>query len=188
MYRIGNLLLLLLILYAIPAESQDIIVGVKAGIGNVKFQNQNTSAILKGNTVTRAGISLAFCPYFSKMFIVSGAEFESSKIGNFISVPLGIRLAFGEKVKPFFEFGGYYSFALNSKIDKYLLKNNAGARVGLGIEYALDKRTRLEIGYFQRFSLNPAIEEEIELPANQYAYDGYLMRGGNLEIGVKYRF
>jgi len=188
MGKLSKMILLLLLLTALQGKSQDFIVGAKLGIGNAKFKNQSSSEVLKGYAVSRAGISLAFSPYFSKIQLISGAEFESSKLGNYLSIPYAARLILGEKYQPFVELGGYYSFALNAKQTEYFLKNNAGVRVGLGMAYAIDKRLRLEFGYFQRFGLSAAIEKEIELPANQYAYDSYLMQGGNIEIAVKYRF
>lgn len=188
MVRLTKLTLLLLLFSALPVKSQDIIVGAKLGIGNARFKNQSTSEFLKGYAVSRAGISLAFSPYFSNLQIISGADFETSKMGDFLSVPFAARLIFGEKYRPFAEIGGYYSFVLQAKQNDYILKNSAGARVGFGMTYAIDKHMRLEAGYFQRFGLSPAVEEEIELPANQFDYDTYLMRGGNIEIAFKYRF
>lgn len=188
MGRITKLTLLILFITALQGKTQDIILGAKLGIGKAKFTNQSNEEVLKGYTVSRAGVSLAFSPYFSKLQIISGGEYEISSLGNFFSIPFAARFIFGEKYKPFAEIGGYYSLALNAKQDDYLLKNNSGARIGIGMVYALNKRWRIEGGYFHRFGLTPSIEKEIELPGDQFDYDSYLMQGGNIEILIKYRF
>lgn len=178
----------LLALMSVETQAQDFIVGAKLGIGYLNYKNQATSNSLDGYATTQAGISLEYSPYFSRMLIVSGLSFESSKLGNEVTVPFGIRILFGEKFRPYTELGGYYSVNLKTKQDDYILKNHTGARVGMGLLYIVDKRIRFDAGYFMRFGLNTALEEEIELPANQFDYDRYNAFSGNLEIVIKYRF
>ncbi len=187
MSKLIKFLFLVFILTEMPVAGQDFLVGGKVGIGKATFRNQNTDERVD-ETISRYGLSLGFSPYFSKLFIQSGAEIETSSLGSFMTVPLTIRVAVGEKVRPYVDLGGYYSFSTRSKQDEFLVQNNGGLKAGLGMLYLLDKRWRIEAGLAFRYGLSPTFEEEILLPGNQSVFDPYLERSLSFELGMAYRF
>ena len=170
------------------ALAQDFIIGSKYGYGKSNYKRQSDGLMISSEPTHRVGISLEFSPYFSRFFVVSGIEYETNKLGNSISIPLGIRITLGKTLRPFFEAGGFFSYPLLSKQTDYTLEKDFGARVGGGLIYYINKRWRTELGYFYRFGFKSVLREEIQLPMDQVTIEQYDLRAGNLELCVKYRF
>ncbi len=174
--------------FTLQSFSQDFIIGPKYGYGKTTYKRQSDELIIPSQPNQRIGISLEFSPYYSKFFVVSGIEYETNDLGSSLSIPLGIRIAIGNTFHPFIEAGGYFSYPLKSKQTEYTLETDLGARVGLGLMYFINKRWRIELGYFYRFGFKGVLGEEIQLPLGQVTIEQYDLRAGNLELVVKYRF
>jgi hypothetical protein len=182
------ILIFLMLGFALCSTAQDFILGARYGYGKAAYKRQSDDLMISAQTTQRVGLSLEFSPFFSKFFVVSGFEYEINDFGSSLSIPLGIRIALGNTLRPFIEAGGYYSHPLNSKHTDYTITRDLGARVGVGCIYVINKRWRLEIGYFHQFGFKGALGEEIELPLGQVSFEQYDLRAGHLALGVKYRF
>jgi opacity protein-like surface antigen len=183
-----NIVCMLILGLTIQAYSQDFILGARYGYGKASYKRQSDGLMIPNHAMHRMGISLEFSPYFSKLFLVSGIEFETNDLGSSLSIPLGFRVCIGNKFRPFLELGAYYSHPLRTRDTIYTITRDAGVRAGAGLLYTLNKRWRIELGYFHRFGFKGVLGEEIPLPAGNVTFEQYDLRNGNLELGVKYRF
>lgn len=170
------------------SAAQDFIVGVRYGYGKSAYVRQSDDLMIPARSTHKTGISLEFSPFYSKLFVVSGIEYETNDLGSSLSIPLGFRIALGNTFRPFFELGGYYAHPLKSKQTNYTFTRDVGIRVYGGLMYAINKRWRVELGYLHRFGFKGILGEQIQLPIGQITYEQYDLRAGNLELGIKYRF
>jgi hypothetical protein len=182
------ILICLLLGFTINLAAQDFILGARYGYGKSAYKRQSDGLMISARSTQRIGISLEFSPFYSKLFLVSGIEFETNNLGSTLSVPLGFRITLGNTFRPFIELGGYYTHPLNSKQSDYTITRDLGIKAGIGGIYSINKRWRIELGYFHRFGFRGVLGEEIQLPLGQVTFEQYDLRAGNLELGVKYRF
>ena len=174
--------------FTVSMTAQDFILGARYGYGKATYKRQSDGLMIPAKSTQRVGITFEFSPFFSKFFVVSGIEYETNNLGSSLSIPLGLRISLGNTFRPFIELGGYYTHPLNSKQSNYVITRDLGVKVGAGLLYSIDKRWRIELGYFHRFGFKGILAEEIELPLGQVTSEQYDLRAGNLELGVKYRF
>lgn len=181
------LLLFLLLSGRQLCRAQDLLIGGRIGAGKTTFTNQVSDDKLNHEQLN-FGVSFAFSPYFSKLFILSGAEYESSPLGSWFVIPLSARIAPGEKFRPFADIGAFYAHNIDEAQDRYLIKNYAGIATAAGFLWHVNKRWRIEGAFRMRFGLTPAIEEPIPLPGGQMSYDTFLTRTTGVTVATFYRF
>lgn len=182
--------LIILLLYCIPTHvtAQDFILGLKYGYGNSTFTRQSDNLKTPTYKTHKAMLIAEFSPYYSRLFIITGAAYEMNDLSQNITIPFTLRVVFGKTIRPFIEGGAYYSYVLNDESDDFTLKNDLGANVMAGLLINLGKNWRLELGYNYRFGFTKALEEEILLPLNQVMLEEYRRKSGSVDLGVKYRF
>jgi hypothetical protein len=188
MSRIKYILIGLFLGLTVSLAAQDFILGTRYGYGKAAYKRQSDGLMIPAMTTQRVGISLEFSPFYSKLFVVSGFEYETNNLGSSLSVPLGLRISLGNTFRPFIELGGYYTHPLNSNQSDYTITRDLGVKAGAGGIYSINKRWRIELGYFHRFGFKGILGEEIQLPLGQVTFEQYDLRAGNLELGIKYRF
>lgn len=187
--KIKRLILFIAILnISIIALAQDLTIGTKLGFGNTIYKRQSDGEKTPKYFTQKYGFSIEFSPYFSKFFILSGAEFEINRLGNSMMIPLGLRIIVGNDFKFFIEGGGYYNLSFSSKSEQYVLKNDLGLRAGLGVQYKISRNWLIETAYIGKFGFTPHLEEEIILPGNQIEYEKYNLIFNQIELSLKYRF
>ena len=167
---------------------QNFSVGAKFGIGNSIYKRQSDGENIPKYSTQKYGFNLEFSPYFSKFYILSGAEFEINDLGNSMIIPLSLRIIIGRDFGVFIEGGGYYNISLKSKSEQYILKNDLGLRAGVGLQYKITRNWLIEAAYIGKFGFTPHMEEEIQLPGNQIQYEKYTVLFHQFELNVKYRF
>jgi hypothetical protein len=170
------------------SNSQDIIIGIKYGYGNGTYKRFDNSQKTASSKFNQYGISLAYSPYYSKLSVESSIEYEINDLADYIYIPVGFRITFGKKLRPFVECSGYYSILMKSNSEEYIMKNDYGARLGLGLMYAIDKRWRIEAGYYRRYGFGSPLNEKIQIPVNTYTLEKNRFSSYNIELAVKYRF
>jgi len=170
------------------ALTQDFSFGAKLGIGNSIYKRQSDGEKTPKYLTQKYGLSLEFSPYFSKFFILSGADFEINSLGNSMMIPLDLRIIIGKDFRFFIEGGGYYSISLKSKSEQYSLKNDLGLRAGIGLQYKITRNWLIETAYIGKFGFTPHLEEEIYLPGNQIQYEKYTVMFNQIQLSLKYRF
>jgi len=170
------------------AVGQDFILGLKYGYGTSSFVRQSDDRKTPAYTTHKVALTTEFSPYYSKLFIASGLEYEMHELANGLTIPLSVRIVLGKTIRPFFEGGGYFTYSFTDPQDDYIVKNDLGAKVAAGIMLYLKQHWRLELGYYYRAGLTPALEEEIPLPLDQVTTEEYRRKAGTVEIAVKYRF
>lgn len=188
MNRFKYILTCFLLGFSIHLLAQDVIVGVRYGYGKDAYKRQSDGLMIAARPTHRMGISLEFSPYFSKLFIESGIVYETNDLGTSLSIPLSFRITLGNTFRPFLDIGGYYNHPLRSKQTIYLFTRDLGAKIGGGLIYSINKKWRIELGYFHRFGFKGTLGQAIQLPLGQITYEQYDLRSGNLELGFKYRF
>jgi opacity protein-like surface antigen len=169
-------------------NAQDFIIGLKLGIGKGTFKQIENSQKTATTKILDYGLSLAYSPYYSKFSIESSVEYEKNDSGSYVFIPLGFRITFGKKWRPFVEAGGYYSFLTNSNANSFLMKNDYGVRLGLGLAYAVNKRWRIEAGYYKRIGFGGPLVENKPLPGNSFTSVKNKLSSYNVEVAFKYRF
>lgn len=174
--------------FTFQAKAQDFILGLKYGYGNSTFIRQSDNLKTPTYKTHKAALIAEFSPYYSRLFIITGAAYEINDLSQNITIPLTLRVVFGKTVQPFIEGGAYYSYVLNDESDDFILKNDLGAKVMAGLLINLGKNWRLELGYNYRFGFTKALEEEILLPLNQVMLEEYRRISGSIDLGIKYRF
>jgi len=172
----------------IPVAAQDYILGLKYGYGSNTFIRQSDNKKTSAFATHKLGLVAEFSPYYSHFFIISGIEFEMNNLDKGITIPLSLRVVFGNTVQPFIEGGGYYHYSLTDLSEDFFLKNDLGAKVMAGFLIKLNKNIRLELGYNYRVGITKALEEEIILPLNQIMLEEYRRKSGSIDLSVKYRF
>jgi hypothetical protein len=181
-------ILCLLLSHGIPVTGQDLIIGARYGVGSIHYNRQSDNYNSPRSLTNKAALVVEFSPFFSYIFFNSGIEFISNDYSKSLSIPLTIRLAFGTKIRPYIEGGGYYSYSSASKPENYIVKNDMGATAGIGLLFLLNKRVRLDAGYFRRYGFVPGLEEKILLPLEQVQYEKYKLHEGSFNISLEYRF
>ncbi len=179
---------LLILSGTMPLMSQSFTIGMKYGIGNNHYQRQSDDVETTDYRFNKGALVMEFSPFFSKLHIGTGVEFQTDDLGDILSFPLTARLAFGKKVLPFVEGGGYYNYVLNDIEDSFIMTNEAGAKAGCGLIFNLGKRWRFDAGYYRRFGFTAGLEEEIILPLDQIQTEYYKLREGSFEFSMKIRF
>ena len=188
MNRFKSILVFLILSFSVYLNAQDLIIGVRYGLGKAAYKRQSDNLMIAARPTHKAGISFEFSPFYSKLIVLSGIEYETNDLGSSISIPFRFKIAPGNTFRPFFELGGYYAHPLHSKQTQYILTRDIGISVGGGFMYAINKRWRIELGYLHRFGFKGFLGEEIQLPAGQISYEQYDMRAGGIDVGVKFRF
>ena len=170
-------------------NAQDFIIGVKYGNGKGSFKRVSNSAHTADSRINQYGISLAYSPYYSKFSLESSIEYEKSDLADYLYIPLGFRITLGKRLRPFLECGGYYSVLNTShSAEDYMMKNDYGARFGLGLVFAADRKWRIEAGYYRQFGFGSPLVEKIQVPINTYVTEKNRFSAYNFELALKYRF
>ncbi|MBN1597371.1 MAG: outer membrane beta-barrel protein [Bacteroidales bacterium] len=188
MKHIKYLTLISLLFFSYACLAQDLTIGIKYGIGVSDYKKVSDNEKISGQELQAVGLSLEYSPYYSRFFIIFGANYEMAKMGNYLSIPLDFRVTLGNNLRMFGQFGGYYSINILDDTDDYTLNNHYGLRAGAGILWLINKRLRLEGCYNYRHSLVSALDEEVLLPLNQVQTDEYKINSGIFEFAFKYRF
>jgi opacity protein-like surface antigen len=169
-------------------KAQDFIVGLKAGTGKGSYKRIDKTNRTTPIRYNQYGISLAYSPYISKLSFESALEFEKNDSASYIYIPMGFRITLGKKLRVFFEGGGYYSILNHSYTKKFIMKNDFGGRIGIGLIYAVNKRWRIETGYYRLFGLGSPLNYNRMQPGNSYITEKYKLSSYNVELALKYRF
>ena len=178
----------LLLTIVCPAMGQDFIIGMKYGYGNTTFTRQSDNRKTPAYSSHRASLVAEFSPYYSRLFIISGIEYEIQDLTNSLNIPLTLRIVLGNTIRPFLEGGGYFTYSLTSQAEMYTIKNDLGAKISAGLSIHLNKKWRLEAAYIYYAGFTTALEEKLLLPLDQYTLEEYRRRSGFATIGIKYRF
>ncbi len=181
-------LLICFIILPVANFAQGFIVGAKFGVGSSMYKRQSDGLKITDNFTQRYALSLAFSPYFSKFLVVSGVEYETNHLTTDLMIPLGLRIAIGDKFKGFIEGGGYFTISVKSKSESYTSKNDIGGRAGIGLQYKINRNWIIELAYFGKFGFTPRLEEEIVIPGNQIQYEKYRLTSHQIELCVKHSF
>lgn len=185
---LATIIFLFFFLYNPIANAQDFIVGIKYGYGNGSFKKMVNSEHTASTDFNQYGISLAFSPYYSKLSLESSLEYEKDDSADYVYIPLGFRISFGKRLRLFIQGGGYYSVLLNSHTKEFIMKDDYGAHLGTGLLYAIDKRWRIEAGYYRRFGFGSPMTKKILQPVNSYITEKHKFSAYNVELAIKYRF
>lgn len=186
--RMYLLVFLLYFFIFCKADSQSIDVGIKYSYGNQYFTRQSDNLKTPKYGTHRIMLAAEYTPYFSKLYVCSGLEYETYTLGTSLKIPLTIKFVPGKRISPFFEGGGFYTIILKEKTEDLMLVNDAGAKAGAGLRVRAGKKLICEIGYSYRFGLTTALEEEVLLPLHQVAIEEYRRKSGSFEISLKYHF
>jgi opacity protein-like surface antigen len=179
---------LFLFLLISVVNAQDFIIGIKYGNGKDLYKRIDKSDRSSLMRLKQYGISLAYSPYYSKLSIESSIEFEKNDSASYLYFPLGFRIALGKRLRPFFEGGVYSSILKDSNTRKFMMKNDFGARLGIGVLYALNKRWRVEGGYYKRYGFGSPLIYKRQQPGDTYTTEKYRFSAYNIELALKYRF
>lgn len=170
------------------SSAQDVIIGVNYAYGKASYQRQSDDLTIAARSTQQAGLIVEYSPYFSRLNLISGINYESNDLCTYLTLPLDFRISLGNNLQPFFELGGYYAHPISSKQSRYTVTRDLGVRIGAGLMYRIDKRWRIELAYFHIFGFRGLLEEEVQLPLGQSTREKYDQRSGSLRIGLKYRF
>jgi opacity protein-like surface antigen len=179
---------LFLMLCSTTVNAQDFIMGIKCGTGKGTFKRIDKSNFTASVKSRQFGISLAYSPYYSKLSLESSLEFENNDSSNYIYIPLSFRITLGKRLRPFFEGGVYYSIQSDSHTKNFITKNDYGARLGIGLLYAVNKRWRIEAGYYKRYGFGNPLIYKRQQPGSSYVTEKYRFSADNIELAFKYRF
>ncbi len=178
----------LLLTFMCTAKGQDFIIGMKYGYGNTTYSRQSDNRKTPAYSTHRASFVAEFSPYYSRLFIISGIEYEIQNLTNSLTIPLTLRIVLGNTIQPFVEGGSYFTYSLTDQAEMYTIKNDLGAKISAGLSMHLNKRWRLEAAYIYYAGFTTAFEEKVLLPLDQYTLEEYRRRSGFTTIGIKYRF
>lgn len=180
---------LLLLVSLLPVlKAQDFIIGVEYGMANQQFERQSDQLQLEDYRTQLAGLMLEFSPYYSSLYITSGAKLKMSELGTEMQIPLTFRIAPGKTIVPFVELGAWYDMALkDSPDDEYTLKNDIGLLAHAGVMFEVSKKLHLEVGYNYQYGITTSMEQEVLLPLNQTATEEYRQQLKGFSFRVKYR-
>jgi len=181
------MLALLCNIYAV-AFAQDFTVGLKYGYGEGYFKMINSPAKTTFTTINQYELTLAYSPYYSKLSVESGVGIERKEFVDYFSVPLGFRIAIGKTVRPFIEGGVYYSFLMDDNSEEYIMKNDYGAQLGGGLQIALGRQWRFELGFLKKFGFANSLIEKKPIAGNLFIDEKSHISPFNAEVAIKYRF
>ena len=167
--------------------SQNFIMGVQYGIGSQHFTRSSDDLKTAAYITHHGSLMFEFSPYYSLLFINAGAEYTTHDLGTEVCIPLSVRIAPGKKVRPFFEIGGYYNYALSDFEDEYQFENDFGALGRAGLLFYVSKRFRIELSYFRNYGLTPALKEEVLLPLDQVSIEPYKRFEQGASLRLKFR-
>jgi hypothetical protein len=167
---------------------QDFSIGAKIGYGNSIYKRQSDGEKTPKYFTQKYGFSVEFSPYYSKFFILSGAEFEINELGNRMMIPLSLRIIIGQDFRFFIEGGGYYNISLKNKSEKYIQMNDIGLKAGIGFQYKINRNWLIETAFIGKYGFTAHLEEEIVLPGNQIDFEKYTLMFHQIELSLKYRF
>ena len=188
LYSLRFCLLLIFFSLVMPVQAQDIVVGLRYGYGQNTFTRQSDAVKTPSYSTQKVGLVGEFFPYYSRLSVLSGVEYEFNKLGKSITLPLSVRILFGTTVRPFIEGGGYYTISLDKQSEDFILKNDLGAKAAAGLQINLNKHIRMDLSYTFRYGMTKALEEEILLPLNQVMIEEYKRKSGSIDLSIKYRF
>lgn len=177
----------ILMLLCTIVKAQDFTVGLRYNYGEAYYKQIDNSESTLFTKINQFGLTFAFSPYYSKFSIESGLELEKKDPADYLTVPLGFRITLGKKVKPFFEGGVYYSFLMKEYTNTYEMKNDFGARLGGGLQFALGRQWRLELGTFKRFGFIGSLIEKKPIPGS-FKDEKNRISPLTFEISIKYRY
>ena len=153
--------------------SQDFLVGLQYGYGNQSFIRTSDKFVTHNYPTHRAALMLEFSPYYSLLYITTGAEYYMHDLGSELNFPLTFRVSPGKKIRPFVELGVWYNLSLTDPEDEFRNLNDLGMLVRGGLLFSLSEKIQLELGYNYNYGLITALEEDILQPLEQVDTEEY---------------
>ncbi|MBN1951887.1 MAG: hypothetical protein JW801_11860 [Bacteroidales bacterium] len=188
MMRKLSYILLLLIAGTSALKAQDFLLGVEYGYAKNLYERKSDQLQTKEYPTHQTSLMLEFSPYYSSLYITSGARMKFSELGKEIQFPLTFRVAPGKTIKPFVELGAYYDLAIqDDQVDDYLLKNDLGLLLNGGIMFKFGKTLSLEAAYNFQYGITPSLEQEVLLPLEQSETEQYRQIAKGFTVRLKFR-
>lgn len=177
----------LFLLIGAVSFGQDLLMDLEYGVGNQHFNRLSDDEVTPDYLTQHAGLLFEFSPYFSMLYIKTGAEYAFSDLGSEIRFPLSFRIAADKKFSPFAELGACYNVVLQDTEDDYLQRSDFNLFGRAGLTLRIKEKFYLELSYRYVYGLTTRLEEEVLLPLDQKLTEEYRGILQGLSLSFKYR-
>jgi hypothetical protein len=166
---------------------QDFNLGIQGGAGYQYFKPISENSQTPDLLTPGAGLSFEFSPYYSLLFVTSGAEYFWNDLGSGLAIPLTFRVEPGKKIRPFAEGGICYNIVINDIQDDFLVRNDLAGMLRLGVLLQLKNKFAIELSYYRLNGLTTGLEKEILLPLGQTDIEKYRRHEQGFSLRLKYQ-